>query len=548
MVEIKKIKKHWFFLSCLFVIGVAAFLRLYKLGSVPHGMTWDEAAIGYNGFAVLTTRRDEWLVHFPISFKSFGDYKAPLSIYINGISTFIFGLNLWAVRLPFAIFGILSVIGLILLSKILLERVTTKHKAQQLSLFIGILSAFSPWSLHFSRVAFETGIALTFFIWGILFLFSFLFSLKTTKKTWLFSFIATFFLCSSLYSYHSAKIVVPLIICSIGVLYFSEVRKKVQIILANVALGLALLVPLLRNSLYDAGNVRFDQVSLFGLHLAPQEFASRIFDHIIAQFSPDYLFLGATTTLRHGDGHWGVLYPTTFFLVIVSVIFFTVHFLKKRNAGKDEKQTLFLLGLVWVCIGTLPAVIGQIVPHSNRAFLSLPGFFLLAALGFDTFQSFLQTSKLNKNVSGTKGERDLLVKSCVGMFIFLHGIFIIQYLHDYYSVYASETATAFQDGYIEAFQYAQKYAPFVRKVLVTTKYGQPYIYLLFVNKINPILYQGGALYKYEYDDNIVAQDRLRPETLGIAAASEIDAQPSDKKIYGSDGKVRFIIFNTPKVQ
>jgi len=70
MVEIKKIKKHWFFLSCLFVIGVAAFLRLYKLGNVPHGMTWDEAAIGYNGFAVLTTRRDEWLIHFPISFKS----------------------------------------------------------------------------------------------------------------------------------------------------------------------------------------------------------------------------------------------------------------------------------------------------------------------------------------------------------------------------------------------------------------------------------------------------------------------------------------------
>src|SRR5579859_2096178 len=86
-------EKKLLFLWGIFVITLlATFLRFYKLSEIPHGMTWDEAAIGYNGFAVFTTHRDEWLQRFPISFKSFGDFKAPLAIYLNGFFTFLFGL------------------------------------------------------------------------------------------------------------------------------------------------------------------------------------------------------------------------------------------------------------------------------------------------------------------------------------------------------------------------------------------------------------------------------------------------------------------------
>ena len=99
----KEMRKKWYLISFVLILLLATALRFYKLGQVPHGMTWDEAAIGYNGYAVLTTRRDEWLKRFPISFQSFGDYKAPLAIYLNGLFTFVFGMNLWAVRLPFAL-------------------------------------------------------------------------------------------------------------------------------------------------------------------------------------------------------------------------------------------------------------------------------------------------------------------------------------------------------------------------------------------------------------------------------------------------------------
>ena len=73
------LKKHFWLILALITL-IALGLRLYQIGQVPHGMTWDEAAIGYNGWAVITTHRDEWFKLMPISFKSFGDYKAPFAI------------------------------------------------------------------------------------------------------------------------------------------------------------------------------------------------------------------------------------------------------------------------------------------------------------------------------------------------------------------------------------------------------------------------------------------------------------------------------------
>src|SRR3990172_10276994 len=110
----------------VFILLLAAGLRLYQLGQVPHGMYWDEAAIGYNGYAVLTTRRDEWLTRLPVSFWSFGDYKAPLAIYLNGLFTAVFGMTLWAVRVPFALSGVGVVLGMIYLTRVVFEQTTEK--------------------------------------------------------------------------------------------------------------------------------------------------------------------------------------------------------------------------------------------------------------------------------------------------------------------------------------------------------------------------------------------------------------------------------------
>ena len=51
------------------------------------GLGWDEAATAYNGYGIVIVHRDEWLARMPITFKSFGDYKAAVAIYLDAIST-----------------------------------------------------------------------------------------------------------------------------------------------------------------------------------------------------------------------------------------------------------------------------------------------------------------------------------------------------------------------------------------------------------------------------------------------------------------------------
>src|SRR5260221_12739726 len=103
---------HWFWSLIIVLTIVGGVFRLYQLGQVPHGMTWDEAAIGYSGYAIFTTRRDEWLVRLPVSFRFFGDYKAPLGIYVNGIFKHFFGMNLFSVRLSFSLLSMSGFAGI----------------------------------------------------------------------------------------------------------------------------------------------------------------------------------------------------------------------------------------------------------------------------------------------------------------------------------------------------------------------------------------------------------------------------------------------------
>ena len=74
------IKRYWLL---IIVLIVAATLRFWNLGTNPPGLTPDEAALGYNAYSILKTGRDEFGKSFPIIFKSFGDYKPGLYVYLD---------------------------------------------------------------------------------------------------------------------------------------------------------------------------------------------------------------------------------------------------------------------------------------------------------------------------------------------------------------------------------------------------------------------------------------------------------------------------------
>ena len=493
------------------ILLIASGLRFYQLAQVPHGMTWDEAAIGYTGFAIFNTRRDEWLYRLPISFMSFGDYKAPLAIYLNGFFTAVFGMNLWAVRLPFTLISIAAIAGMMLLT----EKISQKKWA----LVAGSIMTFSPWHIHYSRAGFESGMSLAFFIWSLYFLFSYL---KNKQKHFFNLSLSVILAVLSIYTYHSAKLVVPLVILVLVIWHRKKVFNKVWQIATAGGLGFALLLPMIWDSIKGKGLERLGTTVLN--ELSGLELIKTVVKQFLAHLSPQFLIMGETTTLRHGDGVWGVLLSTTYILVILGIIY-GVRFLKNKKINKE----ILYLGLILVIVGLIPAALGEEIPHSNRSFLTLPGFIFIAVFGLENLIKTIQKKEVKKSVMGTLA--------------LIHFLFFATYLSNYYTTFAAESAADFKDGYLEAFEYIEPYEEQVEKILFTSDYGQPYIYALFVRQTNPIWYRGGSLIKYEFKDEINVGDLVRENTIVVASnEDEIEPGYADHLVYGSDKKVRFKIY------
>lgn len=541
------IRTHWYVLGFIAVVFIAAFLRLYKIGQVPHGMTWDEAAIGYNGYAVITTRRDEWLTRLPISFRSFGDYKAPLAIYLNGFFTVILGLHLWVVRLPFALSGILAVVGSVLLGR---EVFKGSRYVSALSLLLGFSVAVSPWHMHFTRTGFESGLAVTLVIWGIYF---FLKAWSSKKFKVLALTGSVTLLVLSLYTYHSTKITAPLLGIFLLWLHRREALKSwkqftIPLVTGGM-LGLPLLFDLLfRNGLERAGVTVFAQgYSIFtALSMSLKQF----FLHL----HPSFLLFGETTSLRHGDGIHGVLYPTTFILVcgVLSWIVLQIH---KRNVLPSYVMRVATVAGALIVLGVLPAAVALEVPHSNRALTACIGFLLLSTLGIAELLRVASRHSELKSIRDSRNRKTIFFQLIVGTYVLLHALFVAEYASYYFKSFAKTSADDFKDGYIEAFNYVIPYETGkegtheVQNIFFTSAYGQPYIYALFARQTNPIYYHGGSLIKYIFQDSFVEGDLLRENSIIVTTPQ--DVMPFEKAsyvVYGSDRQPRFYIFDTTKVK
>jgi hypothetical protein len=542
---LKFFQKHRFKLLTVFILLLAVGLRFFKLGVIPHGMTWDEAAIGYNGYAVITTRRDEWLQKLPISFQSFGDYKAPFAIYLNGFFTYFLGMKLWVMRLPFAIFSVVAVWQMMLLTEkfVKLGLGVNKERAKWLALLSGLLIALSPWHLHFSRAGFESGMALTFVLISINSAFMFLQS-KKGLRYWLGAAVSLLSAVLAVYTYHSSKIVVPLLFLSLGILFhkkwFEKGRWKGLLLGSLIAGGSA--YPFIYDSLFGNGLERAGTLIFYQL-----EGLQKIISVFISQFaihlSPQFLLLGEVTTLRHGVENWGVLLPTTFIVFLIGV--FSVF------ADKLKTKKYHWFAVLWILIGLLPAALGTDgVPHQNRALLALPGFILLAVFGFEFALKKIKNCKLNKEIRGSHGEKNILVQSFIGSFMVFQIVFGVAYLNHYYTDFAVDSADAYQDGLLEALEYVSNREDEVDKIIFTSEYGQPYIYALFVRRTNPIWYRGGSLVKYEFTDKINMGDLDRNNTLvvtGQKVGAELPIEKAVHVVRGLGKEVRLVIFDTEEL-
>lgn len=506
------IREHKIFICILFT---ALLLRVVSLGSLPMGLSWDEAATAYNGYGIVTVHRDEWLARMPITFKSFGDYKAAVAIYLDAISTKVLGINTFAIRLPMALAGVFTVFMTYWIG---LEVFQKKSGA----LMAAALVAVSPLNIQFSRIAFESGIGVALVSAGVACF------LTARKKGWYFLPSAVSFVLA-MYTYHSTKISVPLLVVLLSVAYWKSLMYQKKWVVIGALVGLLLILPLARETLFGNAGERFYMTSAIVDHnnLLPfPKVLSTLATNTGAHLSIKFLLLGESTTFRHSTKKFGILSYLEFVLVLIACISV---FRKTKN---ENRQIIWVI--IAIFIGLLPAVISNDVPHGNRAHGIIPWVQILGAYGFLQCEGWLLAQKQSKK---------LLKIFSFGIVGILTGQTLL-YSYWYAQTYSTTPAVKdFQYGYQEAVQYARQKESEVDKVLFTSAYGQPYIYILLFKRLTPIQFHQGALANYEIRDLNWQNDRNRTNILIVGTPKEIPADAPNivKEIRYPGGEVAFRI-------
>lgn len=460
---IKKIFKHKFL---LLIIVLAFALRFYSLNSLP-ALNADEAAIGYNAYSLIKTGLDEHGNSWPIHFQSFNDYKPGLFFYIVMPFVKLLGLNVWSVRIPGALIGVLNVIAIWFLVK----EIWNKNKQELFADLSALLLAISPWHIHFSRGAWEVNAATLFITLGILY---FIKALKTQK----YFALSIIFFIASLYTYHSARIITPLI--GIGLLIIFKDKlfkiKSKREFFGSGLLGAVLLVPLVISLFGPAVGARASGVSIFSdrgpidrinvkrgeheslsslqaklLHNKYAEYSLNFSENYLEHFWGEFLFLSGDDIQRNKVPEFGQLYLFQFPLLLISLF---------AIVRKPKKWRVIL---AWLVISPIAASLTFQSPHALRAQNMVIPLTIISAYGL-----YLLFRYKNRYLN------------IIMLLILIWSAY--RYFHQYHVHMAKTYPFSSQYGVEEMVSYVNSRYDDVDEIYITDRYDQPYILYLFYTK------------------------------------------------------------------
>ncbi len=317
-------------------------------------------------------------------FDRFGDYPNVLPMYLSGLSTFIFGVNEFAVRFPIAFLGAFGVIPVYLMSKMIFKKNY---------FFAPVIYSLFPWHIILSRATSEGIIGLTVFSFAILFLLFFI-----DQKRYRQIFFAAILFLLSYFLYPSFRILAPLVL--LGSIFISKDArvKKTLIIISIVFLSFTCYL-----STTNWGKGRFLQTSLLHSQQVRESIqntntayyydegqnnvlTARIFQNkyiglareltsqYLAYFSPGFLFLQGGLPSRYvvpGQG-------------LVFISFLLALFLSVFSKEEQSKSVFYRFILYLLLISPIPAALTvDDSPNVHRSvFMILPLVFIIAgALG-----------------------------------------------------------------------------------------------------------------------------------------------------------------------
>lgn len=501
---LNKLKPKNIILILILILGFI--LRFYELGQIPSSLNRDEAAIGFNAYSILKTGRDEWGEKLPLSFKSFGDYKSPLYIYLTTIPVALFGLNEFSVRFWGSIAGFLTILITYLLTKELLKSL--------MSLIVSFLLAISPWHIFYSRFSFEANLALLFNVTIIYFWVKDNF--EKLDLTNILFFLLTFF------TYSSSLIIWPIFILIWFFYLFKKIIQKNKIGSSYKLIGKLVILFLILGLVFYKQAAIGGQKSRVTIFTNPQlkldlnqkraevikknywqarifynkyvYYGKIFFINYLTSFSPNFLFGGGGTHPWHKTSYTPHFYLIIGLFIIIGFFFF----IKTPKINKEKK---FFLSLFFL-LTPIPSAITIDAPHATRL-LNL--FFLL------TFLAGLGLSWLVRKVKP------------LGLIILAILLFnFIGFIRFYFIDYKQNPPTEILPGLKETILYLEKHEFNEERVIFDSHVDGAYVYLLFYTAYPPSSFikevkryspDTGGLEWVERFDKFLFIDNPKPDNL-----------------------------------
>jgi len=519
------------------ILLLAFFLRVPFLDLYPIGFTPDEASFGYDAYSILHTGKDQWGHTLPLVLESFGDFKAPLYTYIDIPFVAVLGLTKTAVRLPNALLGVVAVWVVYLLVNELTNGRQSKSKFKSKKdeekllldsdLDLGCVAAFflaiSPWHVQLSRGAFEANM-ITFFV--PMGLFFFLRGLKNKKYLpW-----SAFVFGLSLFTYHTAKVVTPLIVGFIVVLYWNQIKKLPTKLKRGTILIFASFILLTGLTFLNGAGRRAADISIANGALESQAMdryaaiqgglspilskvmynkyvviSQRFWRNYSSYFSYDFLFNNGPR-----EGTYGMIpqLPVLYWFELPLLLLFIFY------AFKYHKEKHVWVIFFWLLISPVPASLTQGVGHAaNRAGSMMPVLQICIALGGYFLYDFVRT----KNFVMTK------MISLVYCLIII--ISFLNFAKTYILYSPSKLAKPMLYQNLEVAYWLRDNASDKTNIIVSSKLSEPHMYIAFANSWDPTQYQLETEDWVRYrEENLTFLDQLSEYKIGKYNFKHIEKQ------------------------
>lgn len=464
-----KIIKNWILIV---VLVVAALVRFWNLGINPPHLTPDEASLGYNAYSILKTGKDEFGKTLPIVFKSFGDYKPGLYVYLTVPSVAVFGLTEFSTRFPSAFAGVLSVLFIFLIIKELFP------ERKYLPILGAFVSAVNPWLVFFSRGAWEVNLSLSLTLIGI-FLF-----LKSLKKPKFIIYSAVPF-ALTLLTYQGAKISTGIVLVILTFIYWKQIldydrRHLIKAFVVGFIISIPIFMSFVNGetgrlnvfsvfsyprsteyiqAMLDEGGEKIGDIKYFLFHPESLNFLRGIMGRWFNHFSGRFLFFeGDWANPRHSSPNQGVLLFSDLILLIIGVASIV------KFGSKKQNQFVWL----WLILAPLASALSRDQVHAVRSLGMAIPLIIIIASGMERVALFLQRQKV------------LLIKILALLsFGFVYVFSLAYYLDSYFVHLPSHNSNLWEYGYKQMVEVIKPIQNNYKAINVQQSFAQPYIFFLF---------------------------------------------------------------------